>query len=65
MNRNRIRPFLAACGLLLSASAGARADVSLPALIADNMVLQRGVPLPLGGNADPGQRGTGKCACCP
>lgn len=59
MHQNRFRPLFrplcAVCPLLLLASAGARADVSLPALIADNMVLQRGVPLPLGGNADPGE----------
>lgn len=50
-----VGPLCAACVLLLSASSGSRADVSLPALIADNMVLQRGVPLPLGGSADPGE----------
>lgn len=34
------------------------ADVTLPALIADNMVMQRGVPLPVWGSASPGERVT-------
>ncbi len=33
----------------------ARADVSLPALIADHAVLQRGIPIHVWGNANPGE----------
>jgi sialate O-acetylesterase len=43
--------------LLLTASAAVlHADVRLPALLSDHMVLQRGVPLRFWGNADPGER---------
>ena len=36
----------------------ARADVALPALFSDNMVLQRNAPVPVLGTADPGERVT-------
>lgn len=39
---------------LLVAAAGARAEVKLPALISDGMVLQQGVKVNIWGTADPG-----------
>ncbi|MCX7017042.1 MAG: sialate O-acetylesterase [Candidatus Sumerlaeota bacterium] len=36
----------------------ARADVQLPALFSDNMVLQQGVAVPIWGKADPGEKVT-------
>src|SRR5262245_20490487 len=46
-------------GALLPAIAGtARADVRLPAVIGNNMVLQRDAPLPIWGWADPGEQVT-------
>jgi len=44
-----------ACLVLLTAAA-LQADVRLPALIGDNMVLQRGLPLKVWGWADPGEK---------
>lgn len=45
--------------LLLSASfVTARADVKLPAVISDGMVIQRGLPVALWGWADPGEKVT-------
>ena len=40
--------------VLVLAGAAAYADVKLPAIIADNMVLQHGVQTPIWGWADPG-----------
>ena len=40
-------------GLFLS---GAHAEVTLPAIFGDHMVLQRGMTLPIWGNADPGEQ---------
>ncbi|HEY3416702.1 MAG TPA: sialate O-acetylesterase [Armatimonadota bacterium] len=42
--------------LCLFAALPAMADVSLPALFSDNMVLQRGIPDPVWGKADPGEQ---------
>jgi len=42
-------------GLGLGAVAGARADVRLPAIFGDHMVLQQDVRLPVWGTADPGE----------
>lgn len=48
---------LAACLLFLLASAlEARAEVRVPALIGDNMILQQGAPARLWGTAAPGER---------
>ena len=44
--------------LMLTLSLGAGADVKLPALISDNMVLQRGAETPIWGTADPAERVT-------
>jgi sialate O-acetylesterase len=56
MNRKRACLFLAA----LAAAAPLAADVRLPALIGDNMVLQSGVPVRIWGKADAGERVTVK-----
>ena len=52
-----IRNFSVLCGALLL-GATARADVKLPALFSDNMVLQRGVSAPIWGEALPGEKVT-------
>ena len=48
-------PYLILCALALSLSPPARADVRLPNVFASHMVLQRDVPLPIWGWADPGE----------
>ena len=61
MTRFAIRPLLL-CMLLLILVTGlcpiARADVKLPAIIGDNMVLQRAIDVPIWGWADPGEKVT-------
>ncbi|MHC4704669.1 MAG: sialate O-acetylesterase, partial [Planctomycetota bacterium] len=42
--------------LLVLACPAAHADVTLPAVISDNMVLQQGAELPIWGWAEPGER---------
>ena len=49
---------LTCCVLVVLASAVARAAVKLPAVIGDNMVLQRGRPVPIWGWADKGEEVT-------
>ena len=51
-----IRRLLLALGLL--AAPTAQADVRLPNILSDHMVLQSGQPLPVWGKADPGERVT-------
>ncbi|HEY5316072.1 MAG TPA: sialate O-acetylesterase [Pirellulales bacterium] len=46
--------FVAAC-LVLSAASAAHAEVKLPAVLGSHMVLQRDMPLPIWGSADPGE----------
>ncbi|MDQ2800818.1 MAG: sialate O-acetylesterase, partial [Armatimonadota bacterium] len=47
------------CGLLVYVGVSpVYADVHLPALFADNMVLQRETPIPIWGKADPGEKVT-------
>jgi len=41
--------------LLVFVATGLRADVKLPSIFSDNMVLQQGVRLPVRGTADPGE----------
>jgi sialate O-acetylesterase len=53
--RTPLRALALLSALLLTASA-ARAQVQLPAVIADNMVLQRGMRVPVWGKAAPGER---------
>jgi sialate O-acetylesterase len=52
---SRTRLVTLACMIVLAAGA-LQADVRLPALIGDNMVLQRGLPLKVWGWADPGEK---------
>src|SRR5579862_6874168 len=47
--------FLAVCLAGASHSASSRADVRLPAIIGNNMVLQADKPLPIWGWAEPGE----------
>ena len=49
---------LLCCAIVLFASAAAPAAVKLPALFGDNMVLQRGQPVPIWGWADKGEEVT-------
>lgn len=61
MKTNHKRIFLAtavAIWTLLVPPQAARADIKLPALIADDMVLQRDVEIPIWGAADPGEKVT-------
>ena len=41
--------------LVLAALAGAQANVNLPAVLSDRMVLQQGAPVRIWGRADPGE----------
>src|SRR5499426_4022193 len=50
-----LRSFLLLLSFALVAANAARADVKLPALISDGMVLQQGMPAPLWGWADEGE----------
>ncbi len=43
------------CGVLFAAAAALHADVSLPKIFGDNMMLQQGKTLPVWGKADPGE----------
>ena len=55
-HRSRLVAFLAIASLI--ASQGALADLKLHGLFADNMVLQRGRPVPIWGTADDGENVT-------
>ena len=44
-----------AVGVLLTGGQAARADVTLPEVISNNMVLQKDIPLPIWGWADAGE----------
>src|SRR4051812_27693145 len=52
----------ALCWSCLCAHGVARADVKLPAIFGDHMVLQRGTKVPVWGTADPGERVSVKTA---
>lgn len=54
----RFLNYARACCLVLVCSPLAGADLRLPALISDNMVLQRGMPVPIWGLAQPGEKVT-------
>ena len=45
---------LSTTALMLTSAAGERANVTLPDVIGDSMVLQRGVAVPVWGKAEPG-----------
>lgn len=55
---------MASAGLaaLAGLGVGARADVSMPSIFGDHMVLQRDAPVPIWGKADPGERVTVRLA---
>jgi len=53
-----MKPCLLFAGLLLLCTARVRADVRLPAVFGDHMVLQRGMKIPVWGWADPGEHVT-------
>ena len=56
--KNVRRCLIAALGALLSSVAPVQADVRLPEVISNNMVLQKDIPLPIWGWADPGEEVT-------
>jgi len=56
--RSRVLIRLAAAVLAIVAIAPARADVRLPRIFSDNMVLQRGMRIPVWGWAEPGEKVT-------
>ncbi|MCS7314129.1 MAG: sialate O-acetylesterase [Bryobacterales bacterium] len=56
------KPFWQSCSLLCLALALLRADVRLPALISDHMLLQRDLPLRIWGWAEPGEQVTVRLA---
>ncbi|HEX4083524.1 MAG TPA: sialate O-acetylesterase [Chthoniobacteraceae bacterium] len=49
------RTATAAAALILAGSSAALANVKLPAIFGDHMVLQQGMPVPVWGTADPGE----------
>ncbi len=55
MRCRRLTPIIACFVFLVGLSAAAEAAVRLPAVFGDNMVLQRGRPLPVWGWAEPGK----------
>ncbi len=55
-----ISRFAFVCGLVVASRA--LADVSLPSIFSDHMVLQRGIAIPIWGKADPGERVTVRIA---
>src|SRR3954469_19897058 len=50
----------AGVGMVLFFAAFSRADVKLPAIFGDHMVVQRGMKIPIWGSADPGEKVTVK-----
>ena len=48
--------FCISCVLLQLISSSAKADVRMPAIFGDHMVLQQGISLPIWGEADPGEQ---------
>jgi sialate O-acetylesterase len=52
------RSTVAAAAIALFAASPLRADVKLPAVLADHMVLQQEMPVPIWGMADPGEKVT-------
>lgn len=58
MRRSVIRLLLPCVLLLIAFCTVAQADVKLPAVIGDNMVLQRAIDVPIWGWADPGEKVT-------
>ncbi len=54
MEKGIVRPLIAACATVLSFTA--LAEVELPAVFSDDMVLQRDLPVPIWGTASPGEK---------
>jgi sialate O-acetylesterase len=57
-NQMKIANFLIAAALSACAANAAQADVRLPGMFSNAMVLQQGIPLPVWGWADPGEQVT-------
>ncbi len=57
MGRNR-RRYITVLVSLIAATSIARAEVTLPSVLADHMVIQRDRPIHMWGNADPGEQVT-------
>ena len=55
---NLVTVLVLSLGLLFFTALSADADVKLPAVISDNMVLQKGTQVPIWGTAEPGERVT-------
>jgi hypothetical protein len=55
---NEVIVLVLSSALLLASAGAVVADVSLPAVIGDNMVLQRGAKVPIWGWAEPGEQVT-------
>src|SRR3954464_15334536 len=58
MKLNHILPPALACAAALIFQSHVRADVKLPAMFTDHAVLQRDMPVPVWGWADPGEEVT-------
>lgn len=56
MDRIRWLPFSAVVFVCVVSASGACADVKLPSIFSDHMVLQQGMPVPVWGQASPGER---------
>ena len=56
--KNVRRYLIAALGAMLAGVSAAQADVRLPEIISNNMVLQKDIPLPIWGWADAGEEVT-------
>ncbi len=58
MNFNKLKPVLLSFGAMVLLGGPARADVKLPAIFSDHMVIQRAATVPVWGWADPGEKVT-------
>lgn len=56
MNKSILKRCLLSMGTILVLASSARADVKLPGIFSDHMVLQRNVAAPVWGWADPGEK---------
>ena len=56
MKRNKLKFGLLSLGAILLLAGSARADVTLPSIFSDHMVLQKNVAVPVWGWADPGEK---------
>ena len=58
MNKITLKHYLLSIGTILALASSARADVKLPSIFSDHMVLQKNVAVPVWGWADPGEKVT-------